>query len=137
MGNYKPVHLINSVNIGGVETSLSKNTKILILFFDFGGGTTPKSLFNVSTNLVYQVPSGKTFQCLGVRIVQIATQGNLTISTGDTQDAETATKASFQMPAIVGITEFPLDITFDATKFITADEDTVTINTLWMLGYET
>jgi len=141
MTNYKPLHLVNSVSIGGVTETFSINTKIIQLFFFHDNGTIAKSLMTYHNNTVYTVPTGKKFRAIGFRI--FANQnGYSVISTGDTLNAETSllTYPIVNLPASgvgAGLTEtYNGTTTWTAGKYITSNPFNNGIYALFLTGVE-
>ncbi len=135
MTNYKQ-HDYDTV--GTVNQHILKNDeKLVILYFNVNGGTTAKSLFDTSTEAIYQVPSGKIFTCVGFDTITTQTYSVVTISQGDTADAETLTKHITNATQTITKIQFIVNITFASTKFITVKAGATSVQTFYMYGYET
>ncbi len=136
MANYKPYgHKI--ITIGTVSESFSKSQIIKFLFFNHNGLQAPKSMLDMATNAVYQVPSGKTFQTLGLISRTNGTNGVNTIYQADTEDATTLAKLTWSHGAQATSREFNPLFTIASEKYITSDPASGNVYHHQLIGYET
>ncbi len=136
MGNYKQV---NEIKVGNLTTRLPSSGKYKVLNDAVEFATAADGAHDIEDNLIYSVPAGKTFRCLGIRCFIGAAVGgtSLTITEGDTENAETTSKIIFPLVGAIGHwSEFYTDITFAATKFITYKPSGANVNHIQFIGYE-
>ncbi len=133
MANYKPVGNSNFILAGGTIHYLKANQTLRTLNFGITGQNA-EALRDSSDYSVYQVPSGKTFTCLGITV----TGGgfNYLIYQGDTEDALTLLKNTVALPSAQTVEMATSGLTFAATKFITIDPSGISSYTITMIGYE-
>ncbi len=137
MVNYKGKK--RTITVYGVEFQIPVAATIIRLNEDTGSATTADAMFDVNDQLVYQVASGKTFHLLGVKIYhdETTTGGSVAISSGDTEDAETAAIITVNTGVTVNvIMEYPMDKTFASGKFITINPSAAVVENITMIGYE-
>ncbi len=138
MVNYKGQ--VRSIVVGGYERSIPAQAKVIQLHEQVDGSSAADGMFDTSDGIIYSVPAGKTLVILGVTLhgKAAAALDVVVISSGDTENAETASLVSIQIPIGNAITEFVLDgsITFASAKFVTINPSTTTLDYITMIGYE-
>ncbi len=132
--NYKP-YGYNQINFGPITTSVSNSTIIKFIYVNspLTAATACKDLADLAD---YQVPSGKTFKILGIKLYTTAAFGRITINQGDTAAAETVLKADFAVGAHEGNYSIPLDISIASEKYLTFKSTVAVIYTAWIIGFE-
>ncbi len=137
MVNYKSKR--KTITFAGVEYPIPEAAVIKFLHDDTASATAADSMFDSNDNLVYAVTAGKTFHLLGVRIFHDETisAGSLVVSSGDTEDAETAAIITLKVGATANIiVEVPMDKTFAAGKFVVYNPSAAVVENIQMIGYE-
>ncbi len=140
MGNYKS-SISSKINWGGVITNVPIGAKIVHLHDQVAGSSAADGFIDVFDNAIYQVPAGKTLRILGFRIqnnTPVAAD-TVVISTGDTENAETATLLTIliSMNAQQGIIkEVHVDLTLASAKFLTYSPSSTTVIDIEAIGYE-
>ncbi len=89
-------------------------------------------------NGIYQVTAGKTFHIIGVMVhVNSTGGGNVLLSSGDTENAETASIITLPLPSgRAGVTEFQVTKTLAASKFLTIKPSAAVVDYIEIIGYE-
>ncbi len=132
MVNYKPVQ--KQIDLGVYSTSIPQEPKILYLTLV---SLSPISLLDISTNAVYVVPTGKTFQTFGFTWAHNATVNTMAIYEGDSEDAITSLKFSIKGRGVISEELIPMFATFTAGKYVTNDQVLNTSYNIFIYGIET
>ncbi len=136
MTNYKHVGY-NYTNFGAVQLAHPPSRELLTLFFNFGTTNNEKSLFNSVTNLVYVVPSGKTFTLVGIVADLTNSSPARLIYESATQDAKTTEKLNIGAPLVAGRYFYTCKIDFAEDTYVTYDPVLAGSPHIQMVGYET
>ncbi len=136
MTNYKGGK--RKIIVGNVETAVPHGAVIKYLTDEVALSTSPDSMQTAA--IAYVVATGKKFRLLGMVLYSdnTGTVGDLTISSGDTEDAETATKVLIEKGTNTQRfrMEIHTDVEFDAGKYIVNNPATANIEFISMVGYE-
>ncbi len=136
--NYKGK--VRSITIAGIEMSVPAGAIIKHLYEQTGSSSAADGMFDQDDLAVYAVPAGKQFHLLGVKLHldETLTGGTLVLSTGDTEDAETATITSIDIATMKNVVQeiWINDKIWAATKFITINPASAVIEYTEMIGYE-
>ncbi len=134
--NYKDT--LRSINFGGVVTPLPEKAVIVVLTEQTQRSTAADAMQLNSS--VYSVTSGKTFRCLGIHLVSDNNggPGDVVISSGDTEDAETSTITTVQIPTTVArvVINTAIDFELLSGKFLTINPSTARVDFIYMVGYK-
>ncbi len=134
MGNYKQD---DAIIVGGVKTTVPTSDLVLSLTEQTqGSGSADAMQLN---SALYQVPTGKTFKLLGIRVWLNGTGGGtLAIYQADTEDATTTLKLTVDLPFITSgvLYEISGSKSFNASKFITIVPSTTTVLHTVLIGAE-
>ncbi len=139
MNNYKPWGH-ETVSFTYNPHFLQDGELLKYLSFDFALSTTAKSLWDASTGATYQVPTGKTFFPIEVRIFWATTPvGKLKFYSGDTANASDDKVFTLLESNRTVQQYYPLQSIFqiESTKYMTANPGGANIYLVEMLGYET
>lgn len=135
MPNYKPY---GKSYLGGQWYKVTVPDSDIVILEDFANSATvADGMIDTVDQLIYQVPAGKQLNVIMVYHTHSTNIVTVTWSTGDTEDAETATKLIVTNAAVAGLTEFPCKIFFAAGKFITYNPSNTSVMTLGLIGYLT
>ncbi len=133
--NYKPYH--TQIQIAGFIISIPESAKLVHLFDRTGGSSAVESMTNAQDDLIYFVPTGKTFHCVGVMITAVTGGGYVTLYSGDTQDAKTAEiHAVHHSSRIYFKQETLIDYTWASGKYVVIEPNNVFLTHLDLIGYE-
>ncbi len=134
--NYKGT--VRRIIFAGVENSVPASANLVAFHEPTVGATVADAMFDTKTNLVYSVPAGKTLRILGIRIhTKTVNAGAVVVSSGDIEDAETATIISIILDANADVvTDYYCDVTFASGKFITINPSQDSVEFIQMIGYE-
>ncbi len=136
MANYKGQ--ARRIIIGNVEIPVPAGAVIKTLYDPVLLSTAADAL--LYQNSTYQVPTGKTFHMIGMRLtIELATgSGNVIISQGDTEDAETLVKVTITYTSNpTNDQEIYGEEEFTTGKFITVKSSAATLEHIIIIGYET
>ncbi len=138
MTNYKPFH--TSFNIGGQTIPIPELATVKLLTDRTNLSSAADSATDLADNLVYSVPTGKTFHLIGMRLVMGADiTSNILLYEGATENAETTLKSTILLPSLAdwghNYEWYFIDVTFAAGTFIVL-KPTASVEYTWFLGYE-
>ncbi len=138
MGNYKnPLHTLLGFPDGGILHQIGSGKTPTLLFDRVANATTADGFLKHKTGTIYSVTAAKTFTACGLAVyLDTTTAGDLVISTGDTEDAETATVFNCQLIGVVGWLYIPVNFTIAAGKFITYNLSGAGVEMIELVGYE-
>jgi len=138
MTNYKPqgTSAVEAIFVGGHYYPKLTGQTILGLVASTPLTTTADAFRN--GNADYQVPSGKVFRVIGLKTTHASGTGTANVYQGDTANAITTFKTAVYMSGAEGtIEEYPLTISFAATKYVTLDPSIGNCcGSLILIGYE-
>ncbi len=138
--NYKTK--LPSFTFQGYEVSIPANAIPMCLYDQVDNASGADGMIDFETNGVYVVPTGKTFRMLGVILwssVSASVGDALTISQGDTENAETLSKLVIKLNLLDSQkTVYPVTHleTFSTGKYITYKPNTTNVEMIMILGYE-
>ncbi len=135
MVNYK-VQSHKRIIIDTLEITVPSNAKIVVLHEPTAASASADAMRDDADGAAYVVTSGKTFTCLGVLTDGDGNAGNVVISSGDTEDAETATVMTVYNWTSLNEQWHILPFTIASAKFITINPSSTQIKYMKMLGYE-
>ncbi len=137
MGNYKSANN-QIIRIGGVETKVPIGAKVVMLHDGVAGSSGADGMVDAADNTIYQVTAGKTLRILGIQITCVtATAETIVISSGDTEDAETATIHTHMLPFIAQTPVWHhVDFTLASAKFLTYNPSSTGVAYIEIIGYE-
>ncbi len=139
MTNYKGEKRAITTGRQGQVIPIHDGHEIIQLVENVDGSNAADGMLENNTGVIYQVAAGKTFRILGVhvRVGTAAAVSTLVISSGDTENAETATLLTLQIPnSGSALTFFAVDKTLAATKFLTINPSNTEISFIQIIGYE-
>ncbi len=134
MVNYKGQ--IRSILVAGYEKSIPAQAKIVTLHEVAAADTGADGMIDDADGLIYQVTAGKTFHCLGVMTDTDGNSGSMVVSSGDTENAETATVATIYTWSSTAEEWHIRDFTIASAKFITHNPSGTQVTYVKMIGYE-
>ncbi len=139
MGNYKSVHHKQTIRVAGVETNLPIDSTIVHLLDQVVAAAVADGFRRAETGVIYSVTAGKTYRILGVMIVATSAQvQTIVISTGDTENAETATLITIDTPYLAATPMwYAVDKSLAAGKFLTYNPSSTNVEHIEVIGYET
>ncbi len=136
MTNYKGGK--RKIIVGNVETSVPHGAIIKYLTDETALSASADSMQTAA--ITYVVAANKKFRLLGIILYadNAASVGDFTVSTGDTEDAETATKVLIEKLTNTQrvAMEIHTDVEFDAGKYIVINPGAANIESVSMIGYE-
>ncbi len=137
MGNYKGT-TNKKIRVAGVETNVPIGSPIIHLYDQVAGSNAADGFLDVADHLIYSVPAGKTLRILGVcQVSATAVAETNVISTGDTENAETATLLTLDLPYLATTPHWlSVDVTLAAAKFLTYNPSGTGCNMVEIIGYE-
>ncbi len=137
MGNYKGT-TNQKIRVAGVEINVPIGAKVVHLYDAVAGSSAADGFLDVDDNTIYSVTAGKTLRILGIQIIAAtAVAETVVISTGDTENAETATLKTLTLPYIATTEHwYFMDFTLAAAKFLTYNPSSTGINHIEVIGYE-
>ncbi len=137
MVNYRPGepkivsdHLVLQISSGFIRKELAEQVAL---------STAADGMIDSDDNLIYQVPSTKSFALKTVKIWvdSSTTGGTLTISQGDTENAETASKTVLLVPTKINSeVNYAVSEIFSPSKFITIKASAASVAFVTMYGHE-
>ncbi len=135
MVNYKGS--TRKIIITGLELNVPSNGTVKLLRDAVAADTAADGFIDDSDNLIYAVTTGKTYRILGLGF-RCASAGveTVVISSGDTENAETATLITLRLPYTTELFWIPVDLTLAAAKFLTYNPSSSGINEILAIGYE-
>ncbi len=138
MVNYKPSSN-NLLETAGVTIKIDSSYKIKFLYDPTDSVTVVDSFLDVASDAVYQVPTGRTFHCMGIRVDTGNGLPLIPIFEGATEDAETTQLIKLAIAASSNLLhEFWInDVTFAAGKYIVLKPSAAYVKNIYMIGYET
>ncbi len=136
MVNYKGS--TRKITVADVEINVPANATIKHLFDGAAGSSAADGMISASDGLIYQVTTGKTFRILGILMVTpTAVAQTVLLSTGDTENAETGTIITLQMPYGANLNIWiSLDKTLASAKFLTYKPSSTGLGYIQIIGYE-
>ncbi len=137
MTNYKG-STQRTITVAGVVIIVPSNATIKHLIDIVAASSAADGLMDISDGLIYQVTSGKTFRILGISLTSAGTVAQtVVVSTGDTENAETATLFTLQIPYVAGLPMwFSVDKELASAKFLTYNPSSTGTNMIEVIGYE-
>ncbi len=136
MPNYKP-HAFNSLEIAGIQKFFYRDESIKILTLSNALLQTTDSLEDSSTGSVYVVPTGKTFNAIGVALSFNGSSGKkMELYEGDTENAETTLKFSYSLPTVADWYYLPSFLQISSGKWLVLNPE-AGLFYIYVLGYET
>ncbi len=145
MANYK---IVRTITIGGVTVLVPNNATIKFLSEHVDGSNAADTMLDAGDGGAYQVATGKTFHLIGITIwcdTPVAGE-TIKISTGDTENAETAAVINtLQLPMVTQITgngteyfvgDTPTGNTWASAKYLVINPSGTTVDWITMVGYE-
>ncbi len=126
------------IEIGPVSSSIPIGAKVVLLIDGVAGSNAADGMIDVADNLIYSVPTGKTFYALGIQLTSVtAVAETIVLSTGDTENAETGTVQSMQIPYLqLEPVWFHVAFTLQAGKFLTYNPSGTGVQFIQVIGYE-
>ncbi len=112
--------------------------KLIALDENVDASNAADGFHDISTGVIYQVTAGKTFRMLRIQ-VRIGTPGaasTLVISSGDTENAETATLLTLKLPNQAGNQYYQVDKELASAKFLTHNPSGTDVIFINIVGYE-
>ncbi len=135
MANYKP-RLTHSLGTAGVNISVAEKASIKVLHDYVNNSNVADGFLDSTTGLIYQVPSGKTFNAVSMTLQTNAAEATMDIYQGDTENAVTLLKMTRGFK-VLDVAIFACLFTIASTKFITYDPSGTGIYDIELIGYET
>ncbi len=137
MGNYKSAAQ-RKIRVLALETPVPINANVQHLQDIVAGSNAADGLLNIETNAIYSVAAAREFVILGIGLISVAgAVENVVVSTGDTENAETATILTLQLPSSTGIQEwYSVRKILAAGKFLTYNPSGTGLNQIDVVGYE-
>ncbi len=135
MANYKPRYPI-TINFGKLTVPIPVGGEPIVLDDFINLQSAADALLDGATGSAYQVTTGKTFHCVGIYIRTTAVASSIVISEGDTEDAETITKATLSNSGSPLELEFNHQWTIASGKFITHNPASTRHYEIRIYGYE-
>jgi len=134
--NYKP-YASESITVQGIKRYIPSNATAMQLTENTDGNGAADSFYDVNTNAVYEIPTGKKFIALGALIVSNGVTAGVSIYGGDVEDAVSTLKTILLVPAYAGVWYFAVNLTFLDTKpFIVQINSSTGVEHCSIFGYE-
>ncbi len=134
MGNYRET---NSWTWAGIHYYLPSTYNRRLLQEPVAQSSAADGMFTLD-NSIYQVPTGKNFLGRGIKIWNQIAGGTVAISSGDTENAETALVYTQQLPTVANVSGIEVDCSFTiaAGKFVTIKPSSTTLDFIQIMGFE-
>ncbi len=138
MGNYKnPMHTILGFPDGGILHQIGSGKTPVLLYDRVANATDADGFLDHKTGTIKQITTGKTFTACGLAVyLDTTTATDITINTGDTENAETALVFQCQIEGVVGWHYIPVNFTIASAKFITYNLTGASAEIIELVGYE-
>ncbi len=139
MVNYKLSNQ-RTITAGGITIPVPAGATIIYLTEPTNLAATADGM--LKAGVAYQVTSGKTFHIFGVKVhYSGAGGGTVVFSSGDTENAETATILTLEVPDHTGSEshddfQYVHDITLASAKFLTSNPSGGVVEQIVVIGYE-
>jgi len=137
MGNYK-IGSRRKITIAGLQTPIPNVGNAFYLYDMVAGSNAADGMMDVDTNAIYQVAAARTLRILGVRLTSLGTAAEtVVISSGDTENAETAGILTLQIPTIADLPVWmSVEKTLAGSKFLTYNPSGTGLSIIEIVGYE-
>ncbi len=145
MANYK---IVRTITVGGVTVLVPNNATIKHLSEQCDGSNAADTMIDSGDGNAYAVATGKTFHLIGVTLycdTPVAGE-SVKISSGDTENAETATIINNLMSPMITqktgngteyfVGDTPSGNTWASAKFVVYNPSGTTVDFITMVGYE-
>ncbi len=135
MVNYKGS--TRKIIVAGVSINVPANGKIVMLQDGVNSSSAADGFLDVNVSTIYSVTAGKTLRILGIGLMpSSANAETVVISTGDTENAETATLLTLTNPFVALLQWYAVDIELASAKFLTYNPSSTGLAHIFAIGYE-